>query len=43
MLDMLALASGCMHELIWLNRVIFCTMKIAMDINDSYFASNGFI
>ena len=43
MLDMLVLASGWMHELVWLSRVIFCTMKIAMESNDSYFASNGFI
>ena len=42
-LELLVLASGRMHELVWLSRVIFCTMKIAMESNDSYFASNGFI
>ena len=37
MLDMLVLVTGWMHELVWLSRVIFCTMHIAMEINGSYF------
>ena len=43
MLDMLVLVTGRMHELVWLSRVIFCTLLIAMEINDSYFTSDSFI
>ena len=34
---MLVLVTGWMHELVWLSRVRFCTMHIAMEINGSNF------
>ena len=37
MLDMLVLASGWVHRIVWLSRVRFYTRHVAMEINGSYF------
>ena len=41
MLDMLVVASGCVHRIVWLSSVRFCTRYFVMESCGSYFASNN--